>query len=66
MVTNPTSLVTLQAENTNSITTTSATDVLMTGMTLTPAPGTYLVWFSTTLTSTSNNADIFVTINLVS
>jgi hypothetical protein len=34
------------AEATSTITTTSSTDVVATGMTLTPAAGTYLVWFS--------------------
>lgn len=31
--------------------TTSTTDSLLTGMTITPAAGTYLVWFSTSITS---------------
>lgn len=40
------------------ITTTSATDVLLTGMTITPVAGTYLVIFSTWLTHSNGNATI--------
>lgn len=47
---------------TSTITTTSATDVLITGMTATPVAGTYIVWFVTTLQHITNNANIFVSI----
>lgn len=40
------SIVNYQATATDDITTTSTTDVVATGMTLTPPAGTYLVWFS--------------------
>lgn len=43
---------------TSVITTTSTTDVLMTGMTITPPAGTYLVIFSTWLTHSNGNAPI--------
>lgn len=43
-------------------TTTSATDVLITSMTLTPVAGTYIAWFHTTLQSNSNNANITVSL----
>lgn len=46
----------------SNITTTSATDVLMTGMTTTPVAGTYLVIFSTWLTHSNGNATITVSI----
>lgn len=41
-----------------SITTTSATDILMTGMTITPAAGTYLVLFSCSLSGANDDANI--------
>lgn len=43
-------------------TTTSATDVLMNAMTITPAAGTYLVFFGTSLESSANDADVFISI----
>lgn len=46
----------LSAYNATTITTTSATAVLMTNMTITPGAGTYLVNFVTSLLSSSNNA----------
>lgn len=53
---------TTQASATADTTTTSATDVLMNSMTLTPAAGTYGVVFSTSLESSSNNAIISVSV----
>jgi len=48
---------------TSSTTTTSATDVLINGMTITPSiPGTYLVMFSTTLQQNTNNATVTVSL----
>jgi hypothetical protein len=52
-----------EVSGTTTITTTSATDVLMTGMTLTPPAGTYLVWFTGDYISSSATtmvADIWV------
>lgn len=43
-------------------TTTSATDVLIASMTLTPAAGTYLVLFNASFTHSANNATITYTI----
>ncbi len=40
---------------TSTITTTSTSDVLLTGMTITPPAGTYLVLFSTWLTQSTGN-----------
>lgn len=51
-----------QATATADATTTSATYVLLTGMTLTPAAGTYLVMFSTSVDHNTDNADVFVNI----
>lgn len=42
----------------SNLTVTSTTDVLMTGMTITPVAGTYMVWFSTWLTHSNGNATI--------
>lgn len=42
----------------SNITTTSTTDVLLTGMTITPVAGTYLVIFSTWLTHSQGNQSI--------
>lgn len=47
---------------TTTITTTSLTDVLMTGMTVTPAAGTYLVWFSGAVSHSTNNAITWMSI----
>jgi len=47
------------AEANGDITTTSGTDILATGMTLTPAAGNYLVWFSSTFSNSSNNSENF-------
>jgi hypothetical protein len=52
-----------EVSGTSTITTSSATDVLMTGMTVTPPAGNYLVWFSGDYISTSATtmtADIWV------
>lgn len=43
---------------TNTITTTSATNTLMTGMAITPAAGTYLVLFSASLSGANDDANI--------
>jgi hypothetical protein len=50
------------AEASGNITTTSTSDVLATGMTLTPGAGTYMVWFSTSLDNTGANESTFVSI----
>lgn len=47
--------VTGEATATADATTTSSTDVLMTGMTITPVAGTYLVLFSTTIDHSNQN-----------
>lgn len=47
---------------TANITTTSTTDVVLTGMTTTPAAGTYLVTFSTWLTHSNGNATVTMSI----
>lgn len=44
------------------ITTASTTDVVLTGMTITPAAGTYLVLFSTWLTHSTGNASVTMSI----
>lgn len=46
----------------SNITTTSASDVVLTGMTATPPGGTYLVVFSTWLTHSNGNATVTVSI----
>lgn len=46
------------AEATSTITTTSTTDVLATAMTLTPAAGTYLVWFSSVVLPGSTGSQV--------
>lgn len=51
-----------EAVATDAITTTSATDVAMSGMSITPGAGTYIALFSCTMTSNTNNADITCTI----
>lgn len=43
-------------------TTTSATDVLMSGMTTTPAAGNYMVWFSGDVSNGTNNTDVYTSI----
>lgn len=52
------------AEASGDITTTSVTDVLATSMTLTPAAGTYLVWFTGSVDHSANNATMFLSIYL--
>lgn len=47
-----------EASFSSNITTTSASDVLMTSMTITPVAGTYLVWFSTWLTQSTGNQTV--------
>lgn len=56
------SITNSQASATADTTTTSATDVLMNAMTLTPAAGTYLAMFSTSLECSSDDADITISI----
>lgn len=56
------SIINTSAVATVDATTTSTTDVLITSMTITPVAGTYLVLFSTSLDSNSNNAIITVSI----
>jgi hypothetical protein len=50
------------AEANGDITTTSTTDVLATGMTITPPAGTYMVWFSSSVSSDTNNAEVWASI----
>jgi hypothetical protein len=47
---------------TSTITTTSTTDVVITGMTVTPPAGTYLVVFSTWMTNTTGNQPATISI----
>jgi hypothetical protein len=47
---------------TSAITTTSTTDVVMTGMTITPPAGTYFVSFVTWVTNTTGNSQATVSI----
>lgn len=47
---------------TSNVTTTSTTDVVFTGMTITPPAGTYLVLFSTWLTHSNGNDTITMSI----
>jgi len=47
---------------TSTLTTTSTTDVLLTGMTITPPAGTYLVIFSTWLTHSQGNQSVTMSI----
>lgn len=54
--------VTSVAEASGDITTTSTSDVLATSMTLTPAAGTYQVWFTTSVDNGSNNTRVFASI----
>lgn len=51
-----------EASATADATTNSGTDSLLTGMTDTPVAGTYLVWFSTTITSPTAGAAISISI----
>lgn len=53
---------TTKISTTGAITTTSATDVVMAGITLTPLAGTYQVRFTTSFTHSANNANIFFSI----
>lgn len=54
----PTALNPSEISATADATTTSGTDVLLTGMTTTPAAGTYLVLFSSSITSNAAGAAI--------
>lgn len=56
------SLTTSEVSATADTTTTSSSDVLMNAMTITPAAGTYLVWFSTSLESNSTNSVVRINI----
>lgn len=53
-----------QATATNDITTSSTTDVVATGMTLTPPAGTYLVWFSGSVSTSYQNASEIVSMSI--
>lgn len=57
-----TGITNVETEFNANITTTSATDVLLTGMTTTPAAGTYLVVFSTWLTHSNGNATVTISV----
>lgn len=48
--------------STSTITTTSTTDILATGMSITPETGTYLAIFSSSVTNSANNQDVFASI----
>ena len=50
------------AEAATSTTTTSTTDVLVTGMSITPESGTYLVWFSSSASNATSNNSVYVSI----
>jgi len=56
------SLTTDEVSATNTITTTSASAVLMTGMTITPPAGTYMVLFKSTLSGGNNDSAITASI----
>lgn len=51
-----------EASAPGTITTTSAADVLMTSMSLTPGAGNYMVWFSTSVDHDSSNESIFASL----
>jgi hypothetical protein len=51
-----------QATATATATTTSATDVLVDSMTITPAAGTYLVWFTGSLDNSTNYQNIYTSV----
>jgi hypothetical protein len=51
-----------EASFTSTITTTSTTDVVMTGMTITPPAGTYFVDFGTWMTNTTGNQTATISI----
>lgn len=55
-------LLAIEVSATANATTTSGTDALLTTMNITATPGTYLVWFTTTITS--NNAGAIITVSL--
>jgi len=58
----PTAPLSNTATATATITTTSTTDVLATGMTLTPAAGTYMVWFTTSASNATSNNIVYLSI----
>jgi len=49
-------------EANGNITTTSGTDVLATSMTVTPASGTYLVWFTSSMGENAGNNNVFASV----
>lgn len=55
-------LTTFSVTATSTASTVATTDVVITGMTLTPTPGTYLAMFSTSFTSTTAGATITYTL----
>lgn len=50
------------AESATTATTTSTTYVLATGMTITPAAGTYMVWFTASVANSSSNDAVYAAI----
>lgn len=55
-------VTTQQATATTTTSTTSTADTLMTGMSITPGAGTYIVLFSTSLSNNSNNTQTFASV----
>lgn len=51
-------LIAAEVSDTANATTTSGTDAVLTGMTVTPGAGTFLVWFSSSITSNNAGASI--------
>lgn len=51
-------LIAAEAIDANNATTTSGTDAVLTSMTITPGAGTYMVWFSSSITSNNAGAAI--------
>ena len=51
-------IITYNVTTTTAFTTTSSTDVVITGFTVTPQAGTYGVWFNSTATCTQNNSSV--------
>lgn len=59
---NPQGLYNQEVNFTSTITTTSGTDAVLTGMTITPPAGIYFVCFSTWLTHSTGNATVTISI----
>lgn len=60
----PTVLVTTTAQTTGATTTTSTEFTQLSDMTITPAAGNYLVFFSTTATNGTNNAIVYARVTI--